>query len=471
MALKALMLKKRLDDKKKQLAALRADAETLKTREAELEQAIAEAETDEEQQTVAEAVTAFEADKAGNGSQIAALEQEIADTERELAEAEQKANAPVAPAPQTSAPEANERKGEFTVGMKTRAFFGLDHQERDRFIAREDVRAYLTEIRACIREKRALTNVGLTIPEVMLPLLRTAIEENSKLIGKVNLVRIIGSGRQNIMGTIPEAVWTEMCATLNELSLGFNDVEVDGYKVGGYFEICNATLEDSDLNLASELLIVLGKAIAKALDKAIIYGTGTKMPLGFVTRLAQTAKPSDYPATARTWKDLHSGNIITGTGKTGLQLFQEIATNSIVTINDYFADGIVWLMNKKTHTKLLVQSMDKNLNAAIVAGISTTMPVIGGEIIDLSFIPDDNIVFGYLSAYTLAERAGQKAATSEHVKFLEDRTVFKATARYDGKPVIPEAFGLMSITTTAPSTSVTFPSDTANTPASTPPSE
>lgn len=465
MALKALMLKKRLDDKKKQLAALRADAETLKTREAELEQAIAEAETDEEKQTVEEAVTAFEADKADNDSKVSALEQEIADTERELAEAEQKANAP-ASAPQAPAPDTTERKGEITVGMKTRAFFGLDHQERDRFIVREDVRSYLNEIRACIREKRALTNVGLTIPEVMLPLLRTATEENSKLIGRVNLVRITGTGRQTIMGTIPEAVWTEMCATLNELSLGFNDVEVDGYKVGGYFEICNATLEDSDLNLASELLTALGKAIAKALDKAIIYGTGTKMPLGFVTRLAQTAKPSDYPATARTWKDLHSGNIITGTGKTGLQLFQEIATNSIVTINDYFADGIVWLMNKKTHTKLLVQSMDKNLNAAIVAGISTTMPVIGGEIIDLPFIPDDNIVFGYLSAYTLAERAGQKAATSEHVKFLEDRTVFKATARYDGKPVIPEAFGLMSITTTAPSTSVTFPSDTANTPPS-----
>lgn len=461
MALKALMLKKRLDDKNKLLAALREDAEKLKTREAELEQAIAEAETDEEQQTVAEAVTAFETDKADNDSKISALEQEIADTERELAEAEQKANAP-APAASASPAEITERKGEHTMGMETRTFFGLTAEKRDRFIAREDVRAYLAEVRACMREKRALTNVGLTIPEVMLPLLRTATEEGSKLIGKVNFKRIAGTGRQTIMGTIPEAVWTEMCAKLNELDLGFNDIEVDGYKVGGFFEVCNATLEDSDLNLASELLTALGKGIGKALDKAIVFGTGTKMPLGFVTRLAQTQKPSNYPDTEREWKDLHAKNIITGAGKSGLQLFQEIATNSTVADNDYFDDGIVWIMNRKTHTKLLVQSMDKNLNAAIVAGISTTMPVIGGEIIEESFMPDDVIAFGYLSAYTLAERAGTKTATSEHVKFLEDRTVFKGTARYDGKPVIAEAFGIMSITATAPETTVTFPTDTAN---------
>ena len=120
------------------------------------------------------------------------------------------------------------------------------------------------------------------------------------------------------------------------------------------------------------------------------------------------------------------------------------------------------MMNKKTHTTLTVQSMDKNLNAAIVAGISNSMPVVGGDIVELSFIPDGNIVFGYLDAYLLAERAGTMLGQSEHVRFLEDQTVFKGTARYDGHPSIPEAFGVMSITTSAPATSVEFPQDSAN---------
>ena len=90
------------------------------------------------------------------------------------------------------------------------------------------------------------------------------------------------------------------------------------------------------------------------------------------------------------------------------------------------------------------------------------MPVVGGEIIELNFIPDNNLVYGYFDMYLLAERAGTRLGQSEHVRFLEDQTVFKGTARYDGIPVIAEAFGVMTIDNTAPKTSVTFPPDTAN---------
>ena len=53
----------------------------------------------------------------------------------------------------------------------------------------------------------------------------------------VNLKPLKGTARQPIMGTIPEAVWTEMRGTLNELDLEFNQVVFDGYKVGGFFAL------------------------------------------------------------------------------------------------------------------------------------------------------------------------------------------------------------------------------------------
>ena len=263
------------------------------------------------------------------------------------------------------------------------------------------------------------------------------------------------------VGQVAAAI-KEACARLNELAFAFSAVELDGYKVGGFFAVCNAILEDNDVNLMSEILNVLGKAIGKAVDKAIVYGTGKKMPLGIVPRLAQTEQPANYSPTAREWKNLSATNIITGTGATGVNLFKEIAANTGVIENDYFEGGLIWLMNKKTHTTLTVQSMDKNLNAAIVAGISNTMPVVGGDIVELSFIPEGEIVFGYFDAYLLAERAGTALGQSEHVRFLEDQTAFKGTARYDGHPTIPEAFGVMSITAKAPTTSVEFPADAAN---------
>ena len=50
---------------------------------------------------------------------------------------------------------------------------------------------------------------------------------------------LTGTGRMVIMGSYPEAVWTEQCGKINELSLGFNDIEVDGYKVSGFFKMCS----------------------------------------------------------------------------------------------------------------------------------------------------------------------------------------------------------------------------------------
>ncbi len=451
MALKALMLRKKIDEKKKELEQMRKKDPEFETREADLEKSIEEAATEEEKKVVEDAVEEFESEKKEHEEKKHALEEEVSSLEADLAKEEEK---------KPEAPKPDERKDGRNMNVRTK-FYGMNVMERDAFFAREDVKNFLGEVRTCIREKRAINNVGLTIPEVMLDLLKQKVQETSKLIGRVTTRQISGTARQRIMGEIPEAIWTEMCAKLNELSLGFNDVEVDGYKVGGFFAVCNAIVDDNDVNLASEILDALGKAIGKAVDKAIIYGKGTKMPLGIVTRLTQAEKPSGYLTTAREWKNLTS-HVITGTGATGIALFKEIVKNAEVAENDYYDSGITWVMNKKAHMNLMIQSMDKNLNAAIVSGINNTMPVIGGDIVELPFIPDGNIVFGYFDAYLLAERAGTVLGQSEHVRFIEDQTVFKGSARYDGTPVIAEAFGVMSITAEAPTTSVDFPADAAN---------
>lgn len=456
MALKTLILRSRMEKLKKDLGQMRERDAEFQTREAEIEAAVAEMteETSEEdRQAVEQQAEEFQTDKENHDKEKEDLEKQITKIEGEIADEEERQKTITG---STERPERKEREGRTDMTVRTK-FYGMSIQERDAFFAREDVKGFLSQVRTCIKEKRSLNNVGLTIPETMLELLKAKVEETSKLIRRVNVRPVAGTSRQRIMGNIPEAIWTEMCARLNELDLGFNDIEVDGYKVGGFFAVCNAILEDNDVNLASEILNALGKAIGKALDKAIIYGTGVKMPVGVVTRLAQEAEPADYPASWREWKDLRAGHVITGTGASGLNLFKEIVTNTGAIENDYSDTGLIWVMNKKTHMNLMVQSMDKNLNAAIVAGINSTMPVIGGDIVELPFIPDNNIVFGYFDMYLLAERAGTQLGQSEHVRFIDDQTVFRGTARYDGIPVIPESFAVMTIDSTEPVTSASFP--------------
>ena len=202
-------------------------------------------------------------------------------------------------------------------------------------MAREDVKGFMEQVRECIKNKRALTNVGLTIPDIMLPMIRQVATESSKLMKYVTVRPVSGTSRQNIMGEIPEAIWDEMCASIKELDLAFYNMEMDGYKVSGYFAVCNSVLEDSDVSLAAELINALGKAIGKAIDKAILYGKNVKMPMGIVTSLLATEAPDGYPATGRKWEDLSTTHVITGKQTSGVKLFQEIVTESGVIDNDY----------------------------------------------------------------------------------------------------------------------------------------
>lgn len=455
--LKALMLRKRIDDAKKALEALREKDAEFATREAELAADIDAASTEEERGAVEEAITAFDEEKAANETAKVDLEEQIRELERQLQETEDNQAAPKAEEP------AEERK-ERTKNMPVRdRVFKMSAEERSAFFAREDVKGFLTDVRNI--NTRAITNSGVLIPEVMLPYLQQIAEETSKMVKHVNLVHVPGKGRMIIDGGYPEGVWTEMCANLNELSISFNDIEIDGYKVGGYIKVCNALLEDSDINLASDIISKLGKAIGYALDKAILYGTGTKMPLGIVTRLAQTQAPATYPATARTWVDLHTTNIVsvTAANSTGIKLFQSILT-AFGAASNKFANGAKWFaMNSKTYNKLMVESMGINASGAIVAGMGDTMPVIGGPVVTLDWMADNNIVAGYDDLYLLGERAGAEIGQSEHQFFTSDQTVFKGTARYDGAPAIAEGFVVIGIAGTTPASTATFASDTANT--------
>lgn len=461
MALKTLMLRKRIDDQKRGLEEARAKSLELEKREAELEQAIEEAETEEEKKTVEEAVAAFEEEKKANDETVADFERTLSDLEKELADEESQQIPNDNTDTTTVAAEQRERGN---VKMVRTKFFGMTIEERTAFFENDEVKGFLARTREIGKEKRAVSGAELMIPTVVLSLIRENITKYSKLIAKVNLAPVPGKARQNVMGTIPEAVWTEMCGKLNELALGFTGVEVDGYKVGGFIPVCNAVLEDSDENLAAIIIDALGQAIGYALDKAIIFGTGTKMPIGIFTRLAQTVDPSDSRSTIP-WTDLHTSNVLKiATTKTGVDFFKELVKDSSAAKSDYARGGKFWAMNEATYNSLVAESLSINAAGAVVAGVNGQMPIVGGECVILNFMPDNMIVGGYGELYLLAEREGGQFAQSEHVRFTEDQTVFKGTARYDGLPVIAEGFVAIGIAGTTPSASgISFAPDTANT--------
>ena len=122
------------------------------------------------------------------------------------------------------------------------------------------------------------------------------------------------------------------------------------------------------------------------------------------------------------------------------------------------------LTSEREHelAELMANTVAVTAAGTLVSGVVDRMPVVGGIIEVLNFIPDNVIIGGYFDLYTLAERAGAKFATSEHVRFLQDQTVMKGTARYDGQPVIAEGFVAIGLNGVTPNATMTFAADAAN---------
>ena len=467
--LKAIMLQRSIEKKRNELEELRAKDETFATREAEIEEAIQEAQTDEEEQAVSEEVEKYDAEKQAHEDAKADLAREIEGLENDLATLEANKPAPERSENKiheermtTNMTEINIRK----LPMSQRAFEALPRQTRESMISQPDVKEFLGQLRSMKGQTRAITGGELTVPVVFLDLVAENMFRYSKLLNRVRVRNVSGEARQTIAGTVPEAVWTEMCGAINELNFVFNQITVDGYKVAGFVPVCNSILEDNDINLASWIVEMLSESIGLAMDKAILYGKGSasKMPLGIVTRLAQQSQPSDYPANAPAWVDLHTTNIlqIGGEGVTGAEFWSALMTATGATYTRYNRGTMFWAMNSKTYAQLKSKLITFTATGDIVANLFGSLPIVTGDIDVLEFIPDGDIIGGYGDLYLLPIRSGMTIESSREVQFIQDNTVFKGKQRADGQPIIPGAFVAININNEAVTTTMDFAADTAN---------
>ena len=472
MALKTIMLRREMERKEAELAALREKDEGFQTREAELEAAIAEVETDEQRDAMNAEIETFETERSAHTDAVTALETEIEELRGKL-EAEE-AKVPPAPEKRAEITADTEKRSDTTMQninirslpMNTRAFDALPMEQRKAITQQPDVQAFLGQLRSCRGHQRGVSGGEYTIPVVMLDLIAENIYRYSKLLNRIRVRNVNGEARQTIAGVVPEAVWTEMCGIINELTFTFNQVTLDGYKVAGFVPVCNALLDDNDVNLASWIVEMLSESVGLALDKAILYGKGSAyhMPLGIVTRLAQQSAPADYPKTMRPWADLHTSNIKSiSASDTGAAFWAALQLAAAPAYNKYARGEMFWAMNSKTYASLKAKAIATNLDGAFVAMIGGTLPIISGDIDILEFMPDNDIVGGFGDLYLLGLRQGMTVESSREVQFIQDNTVFKGKMRADGVPVIAEAFVAINIGGSTPTSALTFAGDNANT--------
>ncbi len=473
-ALRVLVLNSEITALRAQLTPLEQTRDGFAAREEQLRQAlseITETSTDAERSAVSAAVDAFENDRSANAAEIARIQGEIDTRSAEIArlEAEQTpppASNPAVPNSDTRNTDHHERSFVPMNNTTERRWFGLTYAERDALMQTEQVRTFLQTIREARAQQRSVTGGELGIPDGFLPILRDLTYQESKFLRYCFTTSFRGTTRQNVAGVAPEAIWTEMTDRLNELDINFWQLTMDGFMVGGYVVVPNSILmDDSDLQLTTTILQALASSLAKAIDKSIWYGTGEKMPVGIITRLAAQTKPAWWGAQQGDFTDLHTSHILKLdlAAKNDVEFFRPLNTALAVAKPDYSNGTLIWVMNRKTHIDIKNRALAHNSSGQMVEGFGNIMPGIGGEIVEWEVMPDNEIAGGYMSLYRSVEREGTTIESNTNVRWLENQTCFKGMQRRDGKPAIGEAFVLVNYGNTEPTTTTTFGKDRANT--------
>ena len=412
MALKQLMINKKITSKRSALEILAEQRTAITLRSEQLGQAIDEAEKDEELEVVEEQIAEIETETENKDTEISELEGEIASLEAELEALNDKAKE------KTKNTEGREK-------MPNNLSYREGIMNVRESLQVEEVRDFYNQLSDAVNKKRAITGLGNTIPTIVLDRIQSKIGDYSTLYNEVTIERLNGDARVIIAGSIPEAIWTEVTDAVQELADSITVVELDAYQLGGYVPVHQFYIDEALVNLATVVEDRLAKASAKALDKAILVGTGAagKQPVGIVSQVTAENKVT---------VDGTVGSVLAELGKID---------------SDGTSGEVIAVMNRKTYYgEILPQLISTTADGRTVTGSVTSPNIAGVRVVLSAYAPDAKIILGDFKEYLLGERLGVRLSSSEHVRFIEGQVVFKSVARYDGKPVKASAFAELTIT-------------------------
>ena len=120
-------------------------------------------------------------------------------------------------------------------------------------------------------------------------------------------------------------------------------------------------------------------------------------------------------------------------------------------------DKKFWAMKGSTWATLQTMMLNFNSAGAVVSAANRQMPIIGGTVEELDFMPDGVIGGGYGGNYKWITRSAMTISATSELRWLQNQILYKGVERADGAPMAGEAFAAFNIGgTTRPTASMEF---------------
>jgi HK97 family phage major capsid protein len=419
--LKQLKIQKALEIKRQKLEELETKAAAILKRSQDAQAALAEAANEEDLGVLETEITKIEEEQTALDADKKSVEDEISALETELQDVEARSKA---------AAKTNQSSGK-----------GASDQPMDRLQVKELLRtgeyykrSEVIEFYEKFKNLRAVTGGELTIPLTVVNRIIEILGDYSTVYPLVDKIRINGTARILLDTDTTAASWIEQNAALPTGDVGtLAYIDFDGFKVGKVTFVDNYLLQDSIINLDNYIVRKIARAIAMALDIAILNGTGAagKQPTGIIPSIPvgnQVSVASD----AKLVEFVKPIGLI----DTGLDAVGEIVA---VMKRSTFYNRFLGFTVNVTDTGDVVGKLP-NLTRPDILGI---------RVIFNNAMAEDEVLYGDFNRYTLVERESISIDNSDQVRFVEDQMAFRGKGRFDGKPTKPEAFALVTITAPA----------------------
>lgn len=271
-------------------------------------------------------------------------------------------------------------------------------------------------------EKRAFDSVGASaaIPTQTADTFIAKMKQIAPMLNEITLLQVTGNVNFAVQGTnAPATIHTENAEgtvagdTIVKVTLGAYE----------YMKLISISKTVSTMSIdAFEgwLVDILASDIARAIEDAIINGTGTNAPQG----IAALTYDAAHSVTVSASSNLTYDNICDAMGN----------------LEGAYIPNAKFLMNSKTLFKAVMKIKDDSKAPIVMRNPDGTYSVMGMPVLLSSYVADDDIYFGDFTKVVANLSQDVKVESSDIAGFNRNAIDYKATAMFDCKVADTSAF-------------------------------
>lgn len=267
-------------------------------------------------------------------------------------------------------------------------------------------------------EKRALTyttsTAGAVIPTQTLNKIIEKLEQDSVLFPLIQHYNIPSNLSIGVEGENDECAWTTESASSSASSASIGSVALTAYQICKFVSISAQIGKMSIDALENFIVNSLTRKLHRAIDKAIMDGTGTNQPTGITKNMEFIeVEKLDY----------------------------DTICDIDAELNSEYDKNAVYVMNKKTRN--IVKKIKNEIGEPIFVQNSANgfgNMLDGYPVVIYDKMPDNKIILGDFSQYVFNFASNPTIDKSKDAGFFQNAEVYRISALADGKPAMQSAF-------------------------------